>query len=159
MTSRPVDVRELEQRVLATERLLSALIAHPLGPRPAPAPRASGGVRQRGLRDRRGRQAATQTWARIAGELKETGLLVDSLGEDPPETRFGNNAMPHIRGLDNPDYKPLIEGMIADFREDRGPVTRAGDVAEAVWQAATDAYAPLRIPAGADALEWTAEAA
>jgi len=74
-------------------------------------------------------RAATQTWARIAGELKETGLLVDSLGEDPPETRFGDNAMPHIRGLDNPDYKPLIEGMIADFREDRGaghPCRRRG---------------------------------
>jgi hypothetical protein len=37
-------------------------------------------------------------------------------------------------------------------------VTHAGDVAEAVWQAATDAKAPLRIPAGADAVQWMAEA-
>jgi hypothetical protein len=75
-----------------------------------------------------------------------------------PETSFGANAMPHLRGLDNPDYKPLIEGMIANFREDTGPVTHATDVAEAVWRAATDPDAPLSIPAGADAVQWMAEA-
>lgn len=75
-----------------------------------------------------------------------------------PETRFGSNAMPHLRGLDNPDYAPMIEGMIAQFRDDDGPVTHAGDVAAAVWRAATDPSAPLRIPAGADAEQWMAEA-
>lgn len=75
-----------------------------------------------------------------------------------PETRFGENAMPHIRGLDDPDYAPLIERMIAEFREDTGPVTYATDVAEAIWRAATDPSAPLRIPAGEDALAWMAEA-
>jgi hypothetical protein len=33
-----------------------------------------------------------------------------------------------------------------------GPVTHASDVVEAVWRAVTDAAAPLRLPAGADAL-------
>jgi hypothetical protein len=66
--------------------------------------------------------------------------------------------MPHLRGLDNPDYKPLIEGMIANFRENSGPVTHAGDVADAVWRAATDPDAPLWIPAGEDAEKWMAEA-
>ncbi|MGH6674114.1 MAG: SDR family oxidoreductase [Xanthobacteraceae bacterium] len=74
------------------------------------------------------------------------------------ETQFGENAMPHLRGLGNPDYKPLIEAMIANFRDGKGPVTHAGDVAEAIWQAATDANAPLRIPAGADAVQWMAQA-
>ena len=32
-----------------------------------------------------------------------------------PETSFGDNAMPHLRGLDNPDYKPLIEGHDRSF--------------------------------------------
>ena len=73
------------------------------------------------------------------------------------DTSFGSNAMPHLRGLDNPDYKPMIEGMIASFREDSGPVTHPADVAQAVWQAATDSSAPLKIPAGEDAVQWMAE--
>jgi NAD(P)-dependent dehydrogenase (short-subunit alcohol dehydrogenase family) len=96
----------------------------------------------------------------LAVEMEPFGVRVHIvLPGRSPETRFGENAMPHLRGLDNPDYKPLIEGMIASFREDAGPVTHAGDVAEAIWQAATDASAPLRIPAGADAVQWMAEAA
>lgn len=95
----------------------------------------------------------------LAVEMQPFGVRVHIvLPGRSPETQFGANAMPHLRGLDNPDYKPLIEGMIANFRDDKGPVTRAGDVAEAVWQAATDANAPLRIPAGADAVQWMAEA-
>lgn len=75
-----------------------------------------------------------------------------------PETRFSESAMPHLRGLDNTDYAPLIERMIAQFRDSDGPVTHAIDVAEAVWRAATDASAPLKIPAGKDAEQWMAEA-
>jgi hypothetical protein len=75
-----------------------------------------------------------------------------------PETSFGDNALPHLRGLDNPDYKALIEGMIARFRNDTGPVTHAADVAAAIWRAATDPNAPLKIPAGDDAVQWMVEA-
>lgn len=74
------------------------------------------------------------------------------------ETSFGNNALPHLRGLDNADYKPMIEGMIAGFRDVSGPVTHSVDVAEAVWRTATDPNAPLRIPAGEDAVQWMTEA-
>ena len=96
----------------------------------------------------------------LAVEMEPFGVRVHIvLPGRSPETQFGENAMPHLRGLDNPDYKPLIEGMIAHFREDSGPVTHAGDVAEAVWQVATDANAPFRVPAGADAVQWMAEAA
>jgi NAD(P)-dependent dehydrogenase (short-subunit alcohol dehydrogenase family) len=95
----------------------------------------------------------------LAVEMEPFGVRVHIvLPGRSPETAFGDNAMPHLRGLDNADYKPLIEGMIARFREDTGPVTHAIDVAEAVWQAATDPNAPLRIPAGEDAVQWMAEA-
>jgi len=48
--------------------------------------------------------------------------------------------------------------MIAQFREDTGPVTHAADVAAAVFEAATNPSAPLKIPAGEDAVAWMAEA-
>ena len=95
----------------------------------------------------------------LAVEMEPFGVRVHIvLPGRSPETQFGENAVPHLRGLDNPDYKPLIEGMIANFREDSGPVTHARDVADAVWLAAIDARAPLRIPAGADAVQWMADA-
>jgi NAD(P)-dependent dehydrogenase (short-subunit alcohol dehydrogenase family) len=75
-----------------------------------------------------------------------------------PETRFGENARPHLRGLDNSDYAPLIQQFVRAVQDDTGPVTHARDVAEAVWRAATDASAPLRIPGGQDAELWMAEA-
>ncbi len=95
----------------------------------------------------------------LAVEMEPFGVRVHIvLPGRAPETSFGANAMPHLRGLDNPDYKPLIEGMIAQFREDTGPITHAADVAQAVWRAAADPRAPLRIPAGEDAAQWMAEA-
>lgn len=95
----------------------------------------------------------------LAVEMEPFGVRVHIvLPGRSPETSFGSNAMPHLRGLDNPDYKPMIEGMIARFREESGPVTRPADVAAAVWQAATDPSAPLRIAAGEDAVQWMAEA-
>lgn len=95
----------------------------------------------------------------LAVEMEPFGVRVHVvLPGRSPETSFGANAMPHLRGLDNPDYKPLIEGMMANFREQTGPVTHAADVAAAVWLTATDPNAPLRIPAGEDAVQWMAEA-
>ncbi|MFT4000487.1 MAG: SDR family oxidoreductase [Rhizobium sp.] len=75
-----------------------------------------------------------------------------------PETSFGANARPHLRGMDDPDYAPLLRQFVKNVQEDTGPVTHASDVAEAVWRAATDPTAPLRIPGGADAELWMAEA-
>lgn len=95
----------------------------------------------------------------LAVEMAPFGVRVHIvLPGRSPETAFGSNAMPHLRGLDNPDYKPMIEAMIGNFREESGPVTHAADVAAAVWQAATDPGAPLRIAAGEDAVQWMAEA-
>ena len=95
----------------------------------------------------------------LAVEMEPFGVRVHIvLPGRSPETNFGNNALPHLRGLDNADYKPLIEGMIAQFRDDAGPVTHSADVAAAVWLAATDPGAPLKIAAGEDAVQWMAEA-
>jgi NAD(P)-dependent dehydrogenase (short-subunit alcohol dehydrogenase family) len=95
----------------------------------------------------------------LAVEMEPFGVRVHIvLPGRSPETQFGNTAMPHLRGLDNPDYKPMIEGIIARFREDTGPVTRAADVAAAVFEAATNPSAPIKIPAGEDAVASMAEA-
>jgi len=95
----------------------------------------------------------------LAVEMEPFGVRVHIvLPGRSPETSFGSNAMPHLRGLDHADYKPMIEGMIAGFRDGSGPVTQAADVAAAVWLAATDPNAPLKIPAGADAEQWMVEA-
>ncbi|HVE20534.1 MAG TPA: SDR family oxidoreductase [Acidocella sp.] len=95
----------------------------------------------------------------LAVEMEPFGVRVHIvLPGRSPETRFGENARPHLRGLDNPDYAPMIERFVARVQDSSAPVTHAPDVAEAIWRAATDPSAPLRIPAGADAGAWMAEA-
>jgi len=95
----------------------------------------------------------------LAIEVEPFGVRVHIiLPGASPETSFAVNAMPHLRGLDNPDYAPLIESMMAQFRMSDRPVTHAADVANAVWQAATDSTAPFRIAAGKDAEEWMTQA-
>jgi hypothetical protein len=74
-----------------------------------------------------------------------------------PETRFGQTARNHMHGLDHEAYADLVKDAFAPLRNSAGPTTRAQDVAEAVWRAATDPSSPLRIPAGADAEAWAAE--
>ncbi|MCM5555378.1 SDR family oxidoreductase [Pleomorphomonas sp. NRK KF1] len=70
-----------------------------------------------------------------------------------PETSFGRNHSKRMPfGI--PDaYSEIAEGVFAEWRTyPADQVTHAGDVAEAVWRAATDPSAPMRIPAGADAV-------
>lgn len=95
----------------------------------------------------------------LALEMKPFGVRVHLvLPGRAPETRFGANAFPHLRGLDNPDYAPMIEKVIAGLRDTSGPVTHSNDVCEAIWKVATDPSSPLRVAAGADAEAWIAEA-
>ncbi|KQR81594.1 dehydrogenase [Burkholderia sp. Leaf177] len=75
-----------------------------------------------------------------------------------PDTRFADNAHAHMHGLDHEDYADIVKQVFAQFQDTSAPVTTAQDVAEAVWRAATDPSAPMRIPAGADAEAWAAEA-
>ncbi|AYG64631.1 MULTISPECIES: SDR family oxidoreductase [unclassified Rhizobium] len=95
----------------------------------------------------------------LAVEMEPFGVRVHIvLPGRSPETSFGANARPHLRGMDDPDYAPLLQQFVKSVQEDTGPVTYAPDVAEAVWRAATDPSVPLRIPGGADAELWMAEA-
>ena len=94
----------------------------------------------------------------MAVELEPLGIRMRLvLPGRSPETRFGDNARPHMQGLDHEAYAELAQAAFARMRDTSTPVTHAQDVAEAVWRAATDAAVPLRIPAGADAVAWAVE--
>ena len=95
----------------------------------------------------------------LAMEVKPFGIRVHLvLPGRSPETRFGENAFPHLRGLDNADYAPMINNILATLREASGPMTYSPDVAEAIWRVANDPSSPLRTAAGKDAEAWMAEA-
>ncbi|MDE2338485.1 MAG: SDR family oxidoreductase [Gammaproteobacteria bacterium] len=69
-----------------------------------------------------------------------------------PDTRFGENARARMAdgdGIPEP-YAALAQSVFESWSAS-GPVTRAIDVAEAVWRAVNDASCPMRLPAGADA--------
>ena len=68
-----------------------------------------------------------------------------------PETRFGENAKPRIEGGIPEAYAALAQSVFARWAQS-SEVTRALDVAEAVWRAANDPSSPIRIAAGADAV-------
>jgi NAD(P)-dependent dehydrogenase (short-subunit alcohol dehydrogenase family) len=68
-----------------------------------------------------------------------------------PTTRFGDNARSRMKGFPEP-YAALVKQVFAAFEQDKGPLTESRDVTEAIWRAATDPSAPMRIPAGADAV-------
>lgn len=73
-----------------------------------------------------------------------------------PTTKFGSNAAPRM-AAPNPDaYMPMLQGIFAGSR-DLTEVTTGEEVAEAVWRAATDPAAPLKIAGGADAVTWAKE--
>lgn len=94
----------------------------------------------------------------LALEVQSLGVRVHMvLPGRSPATKFGANALPHLRGLDNSDYAPLIERVLSSMREASGPVTVSNDVSEAIWRVANDSSAPLRVAAGADAVAWMAE--
>ncbi|MGH8145256.1 MAG: SDR family oxidoreductase [Rhodanobacteraceae bacterium] len=71
-----------------------------------------------------------------------------------PETRFGDNARDNARaaGFDHVAYAELGQRFMTQLTDASGPMTYARDVAEATWRAVTDPAAPMRIPAGEDAV-------
>ncbi|KWO04139.1 dehydrogenase [Burkholderia cepacia] len=75
-----------------------------------------------------------------------------------PDTRFGDNARANMHGFEHEAYAEFVGKAVARMLDASGPITYAQDVAEAVWRAATDPSSPMRIPAGADAEAWAAEA-
>ena len=71
-----------------------------------------------------------------------------------PDTAFGANAQTRM-GMSIPEpYAELAAQVFARLQQGSGDITRPLDVAEAVWRAATDPSCPMRLPAGADAVEW-----
>lgn len=94
----------------------------------------------------------------LALEMQSFGVRVHVvLPGRSPETRFGDNAFPHARGIDHPAYAPIFQQFIATVRESTGPVTYSSDVAEALWKIANDPTSPITVPAGADAEVWFTE--
>ncbi|HEY8025923.1 MAG TPA: SDR family oxidoreductase [Burkholderiaceae bacterium] len=73
-----------------------------------------------------------------------------------PETRFGENARPRIQQGIPEAYAALAQQVFAGWAQSSA-VTRAADVAEAVWRAANDPSSPMRIAAGADAVALAAQ--
>jgi NAD(P)-dependent dehydrogenase (short-subunit alcohol dehydrogenase family) len=94
----------------------------------------------------------------IALELAQFGVRVRLvLPGRAPETSFGENARARIHGFDHEAYADLAKNLLATVTDASSPVTRAQDVAEAVWRAATDPSSPMHIPAGIDAEAWATE--
>jgi len=73
-----------------------------------------------------------------------------------PTTDFGKNALPRMENTQLEPYQPLLDKVFTNMQQPQ-PTTKAIDVAEAIWRAATDASAPMRIPAGEDAVALASE--
>ena len=97
-------------------------------------------------------KAAMNAWTEsLALELQPIGVRTHLvLPGRSPETPFSRNAQPRMQAGVPQAYAGFVEGVFA-ARGGDGPVTHAADVAQAVWRAATDPSAPLRLAAGADA--------
>jgi NAD(P)-dependent dehydrogenase (short-subunit alcohol dehydrogenase family) len=94
----------------------------------------------------------------MALELEQFGVRVHLvLPGRAPETNFADNARARMHGFDHEGYAELANSVLARFADTSSAITRAHDVAEAVWRAATDPSSPMRIPAGTDAEAWAAE--
>jgi NAD(P)-dependent dehydrogenase (short-subunit alcohol dehydrogenase family) len=90
--------------------------------------------------------------ASLAFELAAFGVRVKLVEPGyAPTTRFAQNVDIDIADLIPPDYASFAEPIFAEYAQP-AMVTREIDVAEAIWQAATDIEGRLRFPAGADAV-------
>jgi NAD(P)-dependent dehydrogenase (short-subunit alcohol dehydrogenase family) len=91
----------------------------------------------------------------LALELEPLGIVLRLvLPGASPETAFGANARARM-GMEVPAAYAGIMAEVVANRQRSTEFTRAIDVAEAVWRAATDHACPMRLPAGADAVVWS----
>ena len=97
----------------------------------------------------------------LALELEQFNVRVRVVlpGRAPTTTRFAENGREAQRFIVPEPYQQLAQKFFDEWAEEDKPITHAVDVAEAVWRAATDASSPMRIPAGADSVEWAHSAA
>jgi NAD(P)-dependent dehydrogenase (short-subunit alcohol dehydrogenase family) len=75
-----------------------------------------------------------------------------------PETRFAENGREAERFIIPQPYEELAQSFMDEWANSNEPGTQAVDVAEAIWRAAIDPSAPMRLPAGADSIEWARSA-
>jgi NADP-dependent 3-hydroxy acid dehydrogenase YdfG len=76
-----------------------------------------------------------------------------------PETSFSASARVRSQNGIPAAYAEWAKEVFSAAPQEPVEITTASDVAEAVWQAVTDASAPFRIPAGADAIRLAAQVA
>lgn len=90
----------------------------------------------------------------LALELQPFGVRVRLvLPGRAPSTSFGANARLRMADSTHEAYSEFTQQVFATVRDTSTPLlTYSQDVAEAVWRAVTDLTAPMRVPAGADAL-------
>jgi NAD(P)-dependent dehydrogenase (short-subunit alcohol dehydrogenase family) len=95
----------------------------------------------------------------LAVELEPFGIRVRLvLPGRAPETRFGDNARSRMKEGFPDAYASLAQSIMTRWQTATA-ITRSSDVAEAVWRAVNDPSCPMRLPAGADAVEWASEPA
>ncbi len=88
----------------------------------------------------------------LAHELRHFGVRVTLVEPGyAPTTRFAHNVGVRIEDMIPEAYASFAAPIFAGFARP-ARVTRESDVAQAVWQAATDATGQLRFPAGSDAV-------
>lgn len=98
--------------------------------------------------------AFTESFALEAAEFGVRTQLI--LPGSAPETSFGRNAVARM-GMDVPEaYGPFVQAYFQSLQS-ATEKTQTRDVAQAVWRAVTDATAPMKLPAGADAEAWFRE--
>ena len=96
--------------------------------------------------------AVTAFTESLALELQQFNVRVSLvIPGQAPETRFRENAQPRMQGGIQDAYAGFAQSVFAAMGQSSA-VTRALDVAEAVWRAANDPSCPVRIAAGADAV-------
>lgn len=74
-----------------------------------------------------------------------------------PDTRFGENARARMQAIPEP-YAGQAQQIFAGWEQSQEPITTAQDVAEVIWQVVNASDAPMRTPAGADAVIWAQQA-
>jgi len=91
----------------------------------------------------------------LALELEPLGIAVKLvLPGAAPDTSFGATALSRLNenGGFPEAYTGFAQGVLSAMRTPGAPKTLSSDVTEAVWRAANDPAAPMRLPAGADAV-------
>lgn len=94
--------------------------------------------------------AVTAFTQSLALELSQFNVRMALVEPGRSATRFGENARPRMQGSVPDSYARFVESAFSGMGKPAG--TKPLDVAQAVWHAVNDPAAPMRIPAGADAI-------